>query len=336
MAYGINMASGVDTLKWSESGVSHIVDPGDHNLHDTHKDRLVRMKAVYGKLKKLKIKEQELVHELKSVYKRIKTDGVNSEGMREATKEIDRVTEALLTATTMIADTGTIEALRDELSVARTQLADEEYLSLPEGWDYNPREWYPDKLEARDSEEAELLRRQDAGDLTPEEAVAIRGRNERLDEIARGRKALNGEEAGLLRGLDTGDRGGRLDEIAREREALLKESAAPDWLMWKPTRLFTEGRNLGRVIWKYWGQDYNDCGKIEKASTGVEMYFERFSRSSNPLQSALVDWYEKGELADRGAHPDDRAAYGDVAGDFFVPDDSDEEAAMEEPPDITA
>jgi hypothetical protein len=306
MAYGINMASGVDTLKWSESGVSHIVDPGDHNLHDTHKDRLVRMKAVYGKLKKLKIKEQELVHELKSVYKRIKTDGVNSEGMREATKEIDRVTEALLTATTMIADTGTIEALRDELSVARTQLADEEYLSLPEGWDYNPREWYPDKLEARDSEEAELLRRQDAGDLTPEEAVAIRGRNERLDEIA------------------------------REREALLKESAAPDWLMWKPTRLFTEGRNLGRVIWKYWGQDYNDCGKIEKASTGVEMYFERFSRSSNPLQSALVDWYEKGELADRGAHPDDRAAYGDVAGDFFVPDDSDEEAAMEEPPDITA
>ena len=101
------------------------------------------------------------------------------------------------------------------------------------------------KLAALDDEEAELLRRLAAGNLTPEEEAAIR---KRLEEIERERRellavqaagidarlsALDDEEAELRRRLAAGNLSPeeeaairkRLGEIAAEREALLKQRA---------------------------------------------------------------------------------------------------------------
>ena len=111
-----------------------------------------------------------------------------------------------------------------------------------------------DRLTALEDEEAELLRRLAAGDLTPEEEAAIRARlaeiaaekaglqarlldNQLQAEVAelnRKLAALDDEEAELLRRLAAGDLTpeeeaairARLAEIALEREALLAEKAA--------------------------------------------------------------------------------------------------------------
>jgi hypothetical protein len=141
MAYGIDMVSGVETLKWSESGVSHRADPGDHNLHAGHGERLSGIKGVYGNLKIMKEKEHQLGLDLKSVYERIQTDREPSEGVRKAREDIERVKGELMTAAVGGSSHHKMQALETELSLAQEQLEKEEAMSLPKGWDYDPEKW---------------------------------------------------------------------------------------------------------------------------------------------------------------------------------------------------